>query len=49
MILDLTKEQLIQLSELIFDEIDRVGGYEQLSDELEDILQQILIIKNQSK
>jgi NTP pyrophosphatase (non-canonical NTP hydrolase) len=49
MILELNNHQLSQLQELIFDEIDRVGGYEQLSDELEDILQQILIIKNQSK
>lgn len=47
--LELTKEQLIQLQELIFNEIDRVGGYEQLSDELDDILQDILIIKNKSK
>jgi hypothetical protein len=49
MTLELNQFQLVQLQELIFDQIDRVGGYEQLSDELEDILQQILIIKNQSK
>jgi hypothetical protein len=49
MTLELNQYQLVQLQELIFNEIDRVGGYEQLSDELEDILQQILIIKNQSK
>jgi hypothetical protein len=49
MTLELNQSQLVQLQELIFDQIDRVGGYEQLSDELEDILQQILIIKNQSK
>jgi hypothetical protein len=49
MTLELNQFQLLQLQELIFNEIDRVGGYEQLSDELEDILQQILIIKNQSK
>ena len=49
MTLELNQYQLAQLQELIFDQIDRVGGYEQLSDELEDILQQILIIKNQSK
>jgi hypothetical protein len=49
MTLELNQYQLVQLQELIFDQIDRVGGYEQLSDELEDILQQILIIKNQSK
>jgi hypothetical protein len=49
MTLELNQFQLVQLQELIFNEIDRVGGYEQLSDELEDILQQILIIKNQSK
>ncbi len=46
MTLELNRQQLIQLQELIFDEIDRVGGYEQLSDELEDILQQINILKN---
>ena len=44
--LELNRQQLIQLQELIFDEIDKVGGYEQLSDELEDILQQINILKN---
>ena len=49
MTLELNQFQLVQLQELIFDQIDRVGGYDQLSDELEDILQQILIIKNQSK
>ena len=49
MTLELNQFQLVQLQELIFDQIDRVGGYEQLSDELEEILQQILIIKNQSK
>ena len=49
MTLELNQFQLVQLQELIFNQIDRVGGYEQLSDELEDILQQILIIKNQSK
>jgi len=49
MTLELNKQQLVQLQELIFDEIDKVGGYDQLSDELEDILQQILIIKNKSK
>ena len=49
MTLELNQFQLVQLQELIFNEIDRVGGYDQLSDELEDILQQILIIKNQSK
>jgi hypothetical protein len=46
MTLELNRQQLIQLQELIFDEIDKVGGYEQLSDELEDILQQISILKN---
>jgi hypothetical protein len=49
MTLELSRQQLIQLQELIFNEIDKVGGYDQLSDELEDILQQILIIKNKSK
>ena len=44
--LELNKQQLVQLQELIFDEIDKVGGYDQLSDELEDILQQIKILKN---
>ena len=49
MTLELNQYQLVQLQELIFNQIDRVEGYEQLSDELKDILQQILIIKNQSK
>ena len=49
MTLELNQSQLVQLQELIFDQIDRVGGYDQLSDGLEDILKQILIIKNQSK
>ena len=48
MTLELNKQQLFQLQELIFDEIDKVGGYDQLSDELEDILQQIKILKNKS-
>ena len=47
MTIEINQSQLSQLQELIFDEIDRVGGYEQLSDELEDILQQISVIKNQ--
>jgi hypothetical protein len=46
MTLDLYDQQITQLKELIFDEIDRVGGYDQLSDELEDILQQILTFQN---
>ena len=46
MTIELNRQQLIQLQELIFDEIDKAGGYEQLSDELEDILQQINILKN---
>ena len=49
MTLELNQYQLVQLQELIFNQIDRVEGYYQLSDELKDILQQISIIKNQSK
>ena len=49
MTLELNQYQLAQLQELIFNQIDLVEGYEQLSDELKDILQQISIIKNQSK
>ena len=45
MTLELNKYQVSQLQELIFDEIDRVGGYEALSDELEDILEQIRVNK----
>jgi len=45
MTLELNKYQVSQLQELIFDEIDRVGGYEALSDELEDILEQIRVYK----
>ena len=41
MTLELNQYQLIQLQELIFNQIDRVEGYEQLSDELKDILKQI--------
>jgi len=43
--LELNKYQVSQLQELIFNEIDRVGGYEALSDELEDILEQIRVNK----
>ena len=43
--LELNKYQVSQLQELIFNEIDRVGGYEALSDELEDILEQIRVYK----
>jgi hypothetical protein len=43
--LELNKYQVYQLQDLIFDEIDRVGGYEALSDELEDILEQIRVNK----
>jgi hypothetical protein len=46
MTLELYDYQITQLKELIFNEIDRVGGYDQLSDELEDILQQILVFQN---
>ena len=46
MTIEINRQQLIKIQELIFDEIDKVGGYEQLSDELEDILQQINILKN---
>jgi hypothetical protein len=49
MTLELNQSQLVQLQELIFDQIDRVEGYDQLSDGLKDILQQISIIKNQLK
>jgi len=46
MTIELNRQQLIQLQELIFDEIDKVGGYEQLSDELKYILQRLNILKN---
>lgn len=45
MTLELTKHQISQLQDLIFEEIDRVGGYDALSDELEDILEQIRVNK----
>ena len=45
MTLELNKFQISQLQELIFEEIDRVGGYDALSDELEDILEQIRVNK----
>jgi hypothetical protein len=45
MILDLTPRQISLLQDLIFDEIDRVGGYDNLLDEIEDILEQIRVNK----
>lgn len=43
MTLELTDQQIFAIRELIYDEIDKVGGFDQLSDELEDILQDIRI------
>ena len=45
MTLELNKYQISQLQDLIFEEIDRVGGYDNLLDEIEDILEQIRVNK----
>lgn len=36
--LELNKSEISQIKELIFDYIDRIGGFDQLSDEMKDIL-----------
>lgn len=41
MTLELNNQQISALKELIWDEIDRLGGINQLSDELEGILQDL--------
>ena len=41
MTLELNNQQISALKELIWDEIDRLGGINQLSDELEEILQDL--------
>ncbi len=41
MTLELNNQQISALKELIWDEIDRLGGIDQLSDELEEILQDL--------
>ena len=41
MTLELNNQQVSALKELIWDEIDRLGGINQLSDELEGILQDL--------
>ena len=41
MTLELNNQQISALKELIWDEIDRLGGINQLSDELEAILQDL--------
>jgi hypothetical protein len=43
--LELTPKQVSLLQDLIFEEIDRVGGYDNLLDEIEDILEQIRVFK----
>ena len=43
MTLEFTDQQLLAIKELIWDEIDRLGGISQLSDELEGILQEIRV------
>jgi len=49
MTLELTDQQIFAIRELIYDEIDKVGGFDQLSDELEDILQDIRIYLRDKK
>lgn len=41
MTLELNNQQISALKELIWDKIDELGGIDQLSDELEEILQDI--------
>lgn len=45
MTLELTPRQVSLLQDLIFEEIDRIGGYDNLLDEIEDILEQIRVYK----
>jgi hypothetical protein len=45
MTLELTPRQISLLQDLIFEEVDRVGGYDNLLDEIEDILEQIRVNK----
>ena len=37
----LTTSEISQLKELIYSEIDKIGGYENLSDELKSVLAKI--------
>ena len=41
MTLELTDWQVFLLKELIYDEVDRISDYTQLSDEFKDILRQL--------
>ena len=41
MTLELNHQQILALKELIWDKIDELGGIDQLSDELEEILQDL--------
>ena len=45
MILELTKTQVIYLQELIYTEIDRINGYDELSPEIQNILEQIRVLQ----
>ena len=44
MTLELTNRQVSLLQDLIFEEIDQVGGFDQLSDELKAVLDKIRVI-----
>ena len=45
MTLELSETQVMLLQELIFEEIDRIGGYDALPDELDEILEDIKVFK----
>lgn len=39
--LDLNNIEVTQLKELIYDYIDRIGGFDQLSDEIKEVLKKL--------
>ena len=39
--LELNKIEVIQLKEVIYDYIDRIGGFDQLSDEMKGVLNKL--------
>lgn len=40
--LELNNTEVAQLKELIYDYIDRIGGFDQLSDEMKEVLQDLI-------
>ena len=41
MTLKLNKSEISQIKDLIFDKIDEIGGFDQLSDEMKRVLQKL--------